>query len=282
MLELGENGAVRWLIAVCVVGLLLAVAGPGLASGGAAVSVRLVPEHPAAGSTATLEIRGSTQRTAIPLVLSVATPGCPARIPASGKPLVPSSGVVTGGISAIVRVRIDAATTRLCVFLVPASEDAYGNSSYVATAQPLAVAGIAVGGAPRLSGGGVLFGHTRSDNSSVGLTVSLSGTRVTKLTVTCGGNPLRPPALGKAFIGKRFVARVSLVFANRIRWAGRMLPDNSANYDPPIPARWNGAVQFTLDAKLVFLAGQPDKITGTGRLSGRGLPCPAARRYVRS
>lgn len=266
----------------CIAALLLAAAGSALARGEATLSVRLVPERPATGSTATLEIRGSTEQTAIPLVLPVTAANCPARIPASAKPLIPSSGVVTGGISASVRVRIDAATTRFCVFLVPATEDAYGKSSYAATDPPLAVAEIAVGGTPRITGGAVLFGHTRANNSSVALTINLSGTRVTKLTVTCGGNPLHPPALGKAFIGKRFVTKVSLPFASRIRWTGRMLPDNSSHYDPPIPARWNGAVQYTLDAQLVLLNGEPDKIVGTGRLSAHGLPCPTARRYVRS
>ena len=39
-----------------------------------------------------------------------------------------------------------------------------------------------------------------NDNTSLQLIVAPNGSTITKIIVTCGGNPLRPPALGKAFI----------------------------------------------------------------------------------
>jgi hypothetical protein len=275
----------RWSIAAGVTWLMVAwLGGSASASGGASLSVRLVPEHPAVGSSATLELDGSTAQTGIPLVLAVTGSGCPARIPTSAHVLVPKTGVVTGGISGSVRVRIDAATTRFCVFLVPAKQNAYGVTRYVKTALPLDAVEVELAGEPRLDGGGVIFGHTRTDNSTVALWIARSGTRITKLVVTCGGSPLHPPAIGQVFIGKRFVANVSLPLASKLRWSGPLRPDNSSNYDKPIPAQWNGAVRYTLDAQLVIdpIGGQPQIITGTGRLGGPGLPCPTERRYVRS
>ena len=133
-----------------------------------------------------------------------------------------------------------------------------------------------VGDTPRLAGGGA-FGSGTSDNTSLQLIVAPNGSTITKILVTCGGNPLRPPALGKALIAKHFTASVSLPLTSRIRWAGLVLPDNSTNYDAPIPARWNGRVRYSLDASVRTVDG--------GYPGSRGqVSCPAqaspARRYV--
>ncbi len=272
----------RWSIIVGVGCLAVGcVASPSFARS-ASLSVRLVPASPAPGSTATLTISGSTEQTAIPLVVASTGEGCPPRIPNAAHVLVPDGGVVTGGIGRSLRVRIAPATTRFCVFLVPATEDADGKPTYAATAPPLDAAEVRVAGTPRLIGGGVILGTTRADTSSVALTIARSGTRITRITVTCGGNALRPPAIGRLFIGKRFDAKVSLPLAKKIHWSGRLLPDNSSNYDVP-PAPWHGIVRYTLDAQLVVdpLDGTPQLITGRGTLSGPRLPCPKQRRYAR-
>jgi hypothetical protein len=141
---------------------------------------------------------------------------------------------------------------------------------------------VRVAGTLRLIGGGVILGHTRAETSSVALLIARSGTRITKLTATCGGNALHPPAIGQLFIGKRFDAKVSLPLAKKIHWSGRVLPDNSSNYDVP-PAPWKNVVHYTLDAQLVVdpVDGTPQVITGRATLRGPGLPCPKQRRYIR-
>ena len=218
-------------------------------------------------------IRGTTAKTGMVLVLAVTTPSCPARIPSGANVLVPPNPLWTGGISSDLRVRVDETAKRYCVYLVPAEQDAYGHTSYKATAPPIGTADVLVGAAPRLAGGGA-FGSGTSDNTSLQLIVAPNGSTITKILVTCGGNPLRPSALGKAFIGKRFTARVSIPLTSRVRWAGLVLPDNSNNYDAPIPARWNGQVHYSLNATVRTVDGGYPRLTGTGVLSGDSAPLP--------
>jgi hypothetical protein len=267
-------------VSLVVSGFLLlgACATTAAARAGAVLQVRLVPEHPLPGTMATLAISGTTAKTGIVLVLAVTSPSCPARIPSGAHVLVPPNPLWTGGISSDLRVRVGETAKRYCVYLVPAEQDAYGKTSYEAAAPPLATAEVLVGAAPRLAGGGA-FGSGTSDNTSLQLIVARNGSTITKIIVTCGGNPLRPSALGKAFIGKRFTARVFLPLASHIRWAGFVLPDNSNNYDAPIPARWNGRVRYSLNANVRTVGGTSLRLTGTGVLSGAGLPCPKVRRY---
>jgi hypothetical protein len=135
---------------------------------------------------------------------------------------------------------------------------------------------------PPLQGspGAVIFGLTRGSTSSLAIVLNRSGTRIVKLIATCGGNPIHPPMLGKAFIGKRFVAKVSLPVTVKIVWSGSMPADNSRAYDPPIPAQWTRPARFSLTGKFVVRDGEIERLVGTGRLTSAGLPCATVRRYV--
>ncbi len=272
-------GILQGLVVVAALLLVLAP-GAGAAYAGASVKAYLIPDHPEPGTQATLVVDGRTTNTAIVVVVASRAASCPAR--AGGGPIsVPPDGLGTGGIGARLSVHIATTTTRYCVYLVPASQDAYGKTTYNVHATPVAKAEVAVGGSLRLQRGASLFGHTRG-GSTVALVGDRSGTRFGRIIVTCGGNPLHPPAPGKAFIGKRFTAKVALPVARAIHWSGSLIPDNSSNYDKPIPARWTRPVRYALNAKLVFLDGHPESLTGRGTLTGPALPCPSVRRYVRS
>jgi hypothetical protein len=141
---------------------------------------------------------------------------------------------------------------------------------------------------PQLAGslqgqpGAGVSGGTRTGDNGVSLDFNRSGTRIVRVRLTCGGSALRPPSLGKEFIGKRFSAKVSMPLTRHIVWSGLVHPDNSQNYDAPVPAAWNRPTRFHLDVKMTIVQGTPRQLVGTGRLTSPGLPCPTLRRYVRS
>ncbi len=251
------------------------VSSAGASSDSASFRMLLVPEHPAPGTTATLRFSGSSSETIQIVVLASSAAACPPRVTDGSKALLPRDGLWTGGIGGDMRVRVDAKTARFCGYLVPASQDAYGNTKYDVTAKPLAIAQAEIIGALRvtridrvLGGGGTLL-----------VTFDRRGKVATRLQVTCGGDPLHPPRLGKEFIGKRFYARVSIPIAKRMRWSGRILPDNSSHYDAPVPARWTRPVHFSMDVRIVYIDGSPGRLAGTGTLTSPGLPCATVRRY---
>jgi hypothetical protein len=277
----GLRARMRWAAPLVAMLCLVLAGGADARQGGASLSARLVPEHPEPGSTARLVIEGQTTETAMAVVVASGAQTCPKRI--TGEPvLVPKDGLGTGGVGAHLTVHVTATTTRYCAYLVPAEQDAYGKTTYDVHAAPLARAEAPVAPALRLERGVSIFGHTAGGTSTVALVGDRSGTRITRIIVTCGGNPLHPPALGRAFIGKRFTAKVALPVARTIRWSGAVTPDNSSNYDKPIPARWTGPVRYVLNVRLVFVDGQPELVTGRGALTGGALPCPKTRLYVRS
>jgi len=78
----------------------------------------------------------------------------------------------------------------------------------------------------------------------------------------------------------RFTARVSLPLARTIHWSGFVTPDNSRNYDAPVPVAWTKPTRFTLNVKVIVKDGLARALVGTGSLASPGLPCPKIQRYV--
>lgn len=116
------------------------------------------------------------------------------------------------------------------------ADEVDGEIQFTTFAAPLARAELAL--ASGLAGvpfAGVSGGTRRGDNG-VSLSFDRTGRRITTVLVTCGGDATKPPSLGKEFIGKRFTAKVSFPLALNIKWSGLIEPDNSRNYDPPVPA----------------------------------------------
>jgi hypothetical protein len=242
---------------------------------GSSFRMRLAPEHPAPGTTATLRFSGTTSTTAQIVVVSSSAASCPARVSTTANAVAPRDGLWTGGIAGGLRVHVDASTKRFCGYLVPATQDAFGNTQYDVTAKPLATAQAEVAGALRVT----RIDHVLGGGGTLLVTFNRAGTVATRLQVVCGGNPLHPPRLGKEFIGKRFHAKVSIPLAPRMRWAGGIAADNSSNYDAPIPAKWTRPVRFSMDVRVVYVGGSPGRLAGTGTLTSPGLPCPTVRHF---
>lgn len=118
-----------------------------------------------------------------------------------------------------------------------------------------------IGGSAPIRSGGVL----RDDPLRWGLQLHFRGTRATLGILTCNR--------------KRFgliASRIHLTSSGGLRYSGPLRPDNSKNYDAPIPLQYNGRATFTLTGTGAI---------GASRLTGPidatpdpGLERPAARR----
>ena len=148
---------------------------------------------------------------------------------------------------------------------------------------PLARAEVALSGAAAGPLRGVpVSGVSGGNRNGPGPTLVLdrTGRKIVMVRTTCGGSALHPPSLGKEFIGKRFSARVSLPLSRTIHWSGLVTPDNSRNYDAPVPVAWTKPTRFTLNVKVIVKDGLARALVGTGALASPGLPCPKVQRYT--
>jgi hypothetical protein len=270
-------------IAITTVVVLAAFvfAAPGHAESRLELSLR--PARPVIDAEATLTVSGMTDEMGVLVVAPLKSgTSCPARTPDNARPDLDNVKTLTGSFTQKFLVYAEATTRLFCAYLQPAN--VYnGELQWTTSTQALAHAGLVlptqIAGAMVGQSYAGVSGGTRG-GYGVTLDFNQSGTRIIKVRLVCGGNPMSPPSLGKEFIGKRFGAKVSLPLTRHIKWSGLVAPDNSQNYDAPVPAAWTRPTRFALDVHMTFEQGTPRALIGTGMLTSPGLPCPKLRRYV--
>ena len=276
--------AFRGLALVAIVAAVLLTVAVAAAPGRSVsqMTLSLSPSKPAPNSLAVVTIRGVADETAAPAVIAVSVSLCPARLPSLDTAFWSSdSTLALGAFTRKVSVFTLANTRRFCAYLQPGVE-VNGDLQFSAGA-PLARAEIALSQAAAGPLRGVpVYGVSGGNRNGPGPTLVLdrTGRKIVMVRTTCGGSPLHPPSLGKEFIGKRFSARVSLPLTRTIHWSGLVTPDNSRNYDAPVPAAWTKPTRFTLNVTVVVKNGLARALVGTGALASPGLPCPKIQRYT--
>ena len=278
------RSALRGLALVAIGAVVVLTAAVSAAPGRSVsqMTLSLSPAKPAPLAPATMTIRGIADQTASPAVAAVSGPSCPARLPSVGFVFwSEDSTLVLGAFTRKTRVVVEATTQRLCAYLQPGVE--VNGDLQISHGAPLARAELALSGtgrsAPRCAG---VWGQRGTrDGPGPTLVLDRTGRRIVMLRTTCGGSALHPPALGKEFIGKRFIsARLSLPLTSTIHWSGPVMADNSRNYDAPVPAAWTKPTRFTLNVKVISQNGLARALVGTGALASPGLPCPKVQHYV--
>ena len=246
------------------------------------MTLSLSPTKPAPNSLAVVTIRGVTDETAAPAVIAVSGSLCPARLPSLNTAFWSSdSTLALGAFTRKVSVFTLANTQRFCAYLQPGVE--VNGDLQISPGAPLARAEIALSQAAAGPIRGVpVSGVSGGNRDGPGPTLVLdrTGRKIVMVRTTCGGSPLHPPSLGKEFIGKRFSARVSLPLTRTIHWSGLVTPDNSRNYDAPVPVAWTKPTRFTLNVRVIVKDGLARALVGTGALASPGLPCPKVQHYV--
>jgi hypothetical protein len=247
------------------------------------MTLALSPTKPAPNSLAVVTVRGVADETAAPAVIAVSGSSCPARLPSVNRAFWSSdSTLALGPFTRKVSVFTLANTQRLCAYLQP-GVDVNGDLQ-ISPGAPLARAEIALSQAAASPIRGVpVYGVSGGNRNGPGPTLVLdrTGRKIVMVRTTCGrSSPMDTPSLGKEFIGKRFSARVSLPLTKTIHWSGLVTPDNSHNYDAPVPVAWTKPTRFTLNVTVIVKNGLARALVGTGALSSPGLPCPMVQHYV--
>ena len=268
-------------IAAAVVLMVAVAAAPGRSV--SQMTLSLSPSKPAPNSLAVVTVRGVADETAAPAVIAVSGSLCPARIPSLNTAFWSSdSTLALGAFTRKVSVFTLANTQRFCAYLQPGVE--LNGDLQFSPGAPLARAEIALSATtPGPLRGVPVYGVSGGNRYGPGPTLVLdrTGRRITMVRTTCGrSGPLDTPSLGKEFIGKRFSARVSLPLTKTIHWSGLVTPDNSRNYDAPVPVAWTKPTRFTLNVTVIVKNGLARALVGTGGLSSPGLPCPKVQRYT--
>ena len=247
------------------------------------MTLSLSPAKPAPNSLAVVTVRGVADETAAAAVVAVSGALCPARVPSVSTAFWSEDfSLALGAFTRKVTVFVQATTRRFCAYLQPAVM--MNGDPEISPGAPLARAEIALSQAAAGSLRGVpVSGVSGGNRNGPGPTLVLdrTGRKIVMVRTTCGrSSPLDTPSLGKEFIGKRFSARVSLPLTKTIHWSGLVTPDNSRNYDAPVPVAWTKPTRFTLNVTVIVKDGLARALVGTGALTSPGLPCPKIQRYT--